>query len=83
MHISETGTCFCRCLNLIDQTAKLLFMCVIYNTGYQRELTYQHTDGSFSAFGDSDDSGSMWYVSRFEKCFIYTVFVNIVLTLPL
>ena len=28
--------------------------------GYQRELTYQHFDGSFSAFGDHDNSGSMW-----------------------
>ncbi|KAJ8305165.1 hypothetical protein KUTeg_017300 [Tegillarca granosa] len=27
--------------------------------GYQRELTFQHTDGSFSAFGESDYSGSM------------------------
>ena len=28
--------------------------------GYQRELTYQRQDGSFSAFGDSDSSGSLW-----------------------
>ena len=28
--------------------------------GYQRELTYQRGDGSFSAFGESDDSGSLW-----------------------
>jgi len=28
--------------------------------GYQRELTYRRQDGSFSAFGDSDDSGSLW-----------------------
>ncbi|XP_050399700.2 CD109 antigen isoform X3 [Patella vulgata] len=28
--------------------------------GYQRELKYKHTDGSFSAFGESDDSGSTW-----------------------
>ncbi|KAJ8297468.1 hypothetical protein KUTeg_023999 [Tegillarca granosa] len=27
--------------------------------GYQRELTFQHKDGSFSAFGDRDKSGSM------------------------
>ena len=26
-------------------------------TGYQRELTYRHDDGSYSAFGKSDDSG--------------------------
>ncbi len=29
-------------------------------TGYQRQLTYQHRDGSFSAFGDSDPVGSLW-----------------------
>jgi len=28
--------------------------------GYQRELTYRHQDGSFSAFGESDESGSLW-----------------------
>jgi len=28
--------------------------------GYQRELTYQREDGSFSAFGDQDSSGSLW-----------------------
>lgn len=28
--------------------------------GFQRELTYRHADGSFSAFGDSDASGSTW-----------------------
>jgi CD109 antigen len=29
-------------------------------TGYQRELTYRRTDGSFSAFGMNDESGSLW-----------------------
>ncbi|WP_406670813.1 alpha-2-macroglobulin family protein [Methanolobus sp. ZRKC4] len=29
-------------------------------TGYQRELTYRHSDGSFSAFGESDPEGSLW-----------------------
>ena len=29
-------------------------------TGYQRELTYRHVDGSFSAFGESDEGGSLW-----------------------
>ena len=28
--------------------------------GYQRELTFQHNDGSFSAFGERDEPGSMW-----------------------
>lgn len=30
--------------------------------GYQRELTYKHNDGSFSAFGMSDSNGSTWYI---------------------
>lgn len=28
--------------------------------GYQRELTFQRQDGSFSAFGERDESGSLW-----------------------
>lgn len=28
--------------------------------GYQKQLSYQRGDGSFSAFGDSDTSGSTW-----------------------
>lgn len=28
--------------------------------GYQRELTYRHRDGSFSAFGEVDKQGSMF-----------------------
>ncbi|UYV85160.1 CD109 [Cordylochernes scorpioides] len=31
-------------------------------TGYQRELTYQREDGSFSAFGKTDRKGSTWFV---------------------
>jgi CD109 antigen len=38
-------------------------------TGYQRELTFRHTDGSFSAFGDSDKSGSLWLTAFVVKCF--------------
>ena len=30
--------------------------------GYQRELTYQRSDGSFSAFGNNDPAGSIWLV---------------------
>ena len=37
--------------------------------GYQRELTYRHDDGSFSAFGESDDSGSLWL-----SAFVLSVF---------
>ena len=31
--------------------------------GYQREMIFQRDDGSYSAFGNSDRCGSMWYVS--------------------
>nr|ADA77515.1 thioester-containing protein-D [Azumapecten farreri] len=37
--------------------------------GYQRELTFQHKDGSFSAFGDNDPSGSMWLTAFVAKSF--------------
>nr|UCK81477.1 CD109 antigen-like protein [Arenicola marina] len=37
--------------------------------GYQRELTYQHRDGSFSAFGDRDPSGSLWLTAFVVKSF--------------
>ncbi|XP_067949555.1 CD109 antigen-like [Watersipora subatra] len=37
--------------------------------GYQRELTYQREDGSFSAFGQSDPSGSMWLTAFVVKSF--------------
>ena len=38
-------------------------------TGYQRELTYRHRDGSFSAFGESDESGSLWLTAFVLKSF--------------
>jgi CD109 antigen len=38
-------------------------------TGYQRELTYRHKDGSFSAFGESDKDGSLWLTAFVLKCF--------------
>lgn len=31
-------------------------------TGYQRELTYKRADGAYSAFGNRDSEGNMWYV---------------------
>jgi CD109 antigen len=37
--------------------------------GYQREMTYQRTDGSFSAFGNWDQSGSAWLTAFVAKCF--------------
>ncbi|MDD5094735.1 MAG: alpha-2-macroglobulin family protein [Dehalococcoidia bacterium] len=38
-------------------------------TGYQRELTYRHRDGSFSAFGEQDESGSLWLTAFVLKSF--------------
>ncbi|KAH3723811.1 hypothetical protein DPMN_049605 [Dreissena polymorpha] len=38
--------------------------------GYQRELTYRHSDGSFSAFGESDKSGSTWLTAFVVKSFV-------------
>ena len=38
-------------------------------TGYQRELTYRRSDGSFSAFGDSDREGSLWLTAFVLKTF--------------
>ncbi|KAK6186300.1 hypothetical protein SNE40_008365 [Patella caerulea] len=37
--------------------------------GYQREFKYQHEDGSFSAFGKSDPSGSTWLTAFVMKSF--------------
>src|SRR5579885_2933812 len=38
-------------------------------TGYQRELTYRRSDGSFSAFGQQDPSGSLWLTAFVLKTF--------------
>jgi CD109 antigen len=38
-------------------------------TGYQRELTYRRSDGSFSAFGNQDESGSLWLTAFVLKSF--------------
>ncbi|KAK3099338.1 hypothetical protein FSP39_002832 [Pinctada imbricata] len=37
--------------------------------GYQRQLGFQRFDGSFSAFGDNDRSGSTWLTSFVLKSF--------------
>jgi CD109 antigen len=46
--------------------AKLELMTV---TGYQRELTYRRSDGSFSAFGNQDPIGSLWLTAFVMKSF--------------
>nr|BAR45605.1 thioester-containing protein [Ammothea sp. RS-2014] len=38
-------------------------------TGYLRELTYKHDDGSFSSFGRTDNSGSTWLTAFVLKTF--------------
>ncbi|XP_007943411.1 CD109 antigen [Orycteropus afer afer] len=38
--------------------------------GYQRELLYQREDGSFSAFGNNDPSGSTWLSAFVLRCFL-------------
>ncbi|XP_017020828.2 thioester-containing protein 1 allele S1 isoform X1 [Drosophila kikkawai] len=37
--------------------------------GYQRELTYKHDDGSYSAFGKSDPAGSTWLTAYVMRSF--------------
>ncbi|GIY10891.1 murinoglobulin-1 [Caerostris darwini] len=39
------------------------------NKGYQRELTYRHSDGSFSAFGEVDRQGSMFLTAFVLRSF--------------
>ncbi|XP_064090445.1 CD109 antigen-like isoform X2 [Macrobrachium nipponense] len=36
-------------------------------TGYQQQLSFRHADGSFSAFGSRDDSGSTWLTAFVAK----------------
>ncbi|MBI4220028.1 MAG: alpha-2-macroglobulin [Chloroflexi bacterium] len=38
-------------------------------TGYQREMTYRRSDGSFSAFGNQDKDGSLWLTAFVLKTF--------------
>lgn len=40
------------------------------DAGYQRELSYKHNDGSFSAFGNRDKSGSTWLTAFVARSFI-------------
>ncbi|XP_017311017.1 CD109 antigen [Ictalurus punctatus] len=52
--------------------------------GYERELSYQRMDGSFSAFGDSDPSGSTWLSAFVLRCFLQArqfIFIDTVILL--
>lgn len=48
------------------ETKAMRFM----DAGYQRELSYKHEDGSFSAFGKRDKSGSTWLTAFVARSFI-------------
>ncbi|XP_045146451.1 alpha-2-macroglobulin-like protein 1 [Echinops telfairi] len=37
--------------------------------GYQTELTYKHSNGSYSAFGEKDGNGNTWLTAFVTKCF--------------
>ena len=52
-------------------TDKIKTTAVSYTVaGYERELQYRRLDGSFSAFGNSDPSGSTWLTSFVVKSFM-------------
>ncbi|XP_061422473.1 CD109 antigen-like [Lethenteron reissneri] len=40
------------------------------NSGYERELMYRRSDGSFSAFGNSDQQGSTWLTAFVLRTFL-------------
>ncbi|XP_019716916.1 alpha-2-macroglobulin-like protein 1 [Hippocampus comes] len=48
---------------ILDKATRFL------ESGYQRELTYKHDDGSYSAFGKSDASGNTWLTTFVMKSF--------------
>lgn len=41
----------------------------VLEMGYQRELTYKHQDGSYSAFGNSERFGSTWLTAFVAKSY--------------
>ncbi|XP_059617749.1 CD109 antigen-like [Phlebotomus argentipes] len=38
---------------------------------YQRQLKFRHRDGSFSAFGDADETGSIWLTAYAARTFLW------------
>ncbi|KAK3612490.1 hypothetical protein CHS0354_024460 [Potamilus streckersoni] len=61
-YLKQTG-------RLPDDSVKLEAIRYKLRTGYQRQLVYQRSDGSFSAFGDADESGSIWLTAFVGKSF--------------
>ncbi|XP_059143995.1 CD109 antigen-like [Physella acuta] len=61
-------TDYLDCVNQLNgdiKTKAITFM----ESGYQGVLRYKHSDGSFSAFGNSDKSGSMWLTAFVARVF--------------
>ncbi|XP_059143996.1 CD109 antigen-like [Physella acuta] len=61
-------TDYLDCVNQLNgdvKTKAINFM----ESGYQGVLTYIHSDGSFSAFGNRDKSGSMWLTAFVARVF--------------
>ncbi|KAL5011374.1 hypothetical protein ScPMuIL_009925 [Solemya velum] len=58
-------------LEATDQMTPLISDKVIWylQRGYQRGLSYQHRDGSFSSFGERDRHGSTWLTAFVVKSF--------------
>lgn len=54
----------------------MFWMLALLHAGYQRELNYKHDDGSYSAFGKSDDSGNTWFVPNFLLLFRPDLFLK-------
>lgn len=55
---------------------KVFNTCFYFSTsGYQRELLFQRDDGSFSAFGNDDPSGSTWWVVLPESLWNFSILV--------
>jgi len=52
-------------INEVTKEKILRFM----RSGYNRELTYKRDDGSYSAFGNSDNDGSTWLTAFVVKSF--------------
>ncbi|XP_014770566.1 pregnancy zone protein [Octopus bimaculoides] len=56
--------------NIDKKESPLISLATKYmEKGYQRELQYQHGDGTFSAFGENDKQGSTWLTAFVLKSF--------------
>jgi len=53
----------------VNIVVTVVVIIIIIITGYQRELTYRHADGSYSAFGSSDAEGSLWLTAFVVRSF--------------